>query len=244
MLKSSHFSKTRQAFTLIDLLVVIAIIAILAAILFPVFARARENARRSSCQSNEKQLGLAIMQYTQDYDERMPITAYGIYGYDYFLVPYVSKLTSGGSSPGIYACPSDFVKRSGTNKSRTYSMIYNSAAAAATSGKSAGQGGRTLSSIPAPAETFLLAEKPYGLNYPTTNQFAAVESPIDQMQQPGLAEPLHFEGWNYLFCDGHVKWYKPEQTIDTNPSDGITGQMDVYSATSYPRGYWTVSETD
>lgn len=59
----------KRAFTLIELLVVIAIIAILAAILFPVFARARENARRSSCQSNLKQLSLAWMQYTQDYDE-------------------------------------------------------------------------------------------------------------------------------------------------------------------------------
>src|SRR5438874_7363740 len=65
--------RTQSAFTLIELLVVIAIIAILAAILFPVFGRARENARRSSCQSNLKQLGIAIMQYTQDYDERMPL---------------------------------------------------------------------------------------------------------------------------------------------------------------------------
>lgn len=62
----------RKAFTLIELLVVIAIIAILASILFPVFARARENARRTSCVSNLKQLGLGMMQYTQDYDERYP----------------------------------------------------------------------------------------------------------------------------------------------------------------------------
>ncbi len=65
-----------KGFTLIELLVVIAIISILASILFPVFARARENARRSSCQSNLKQIGLGIMQYTQDYDEQFPMGAY------------------------------------------------------------------------------------------------------------------------------------------------------------------------
>jgi len=61
-----------QGFTLIELLVVIAIIAILAAILFPVFARARENARKATCQSNLKQLGTGLMMYVQDYDERFP----------------------------------------------------------------------------------------------------------------------------------------------------------------------------
>ncbi|MBC8104296.1 MAG: DUF1559 domain-containing protein, partial [Cytophagales bacterium] len=62
---------SRAGFTLIELLVVIAIIAILAAILFPVFARARENARRASCQSNLKQIGLGLIQYSQDYDEKL-----------------------------------------------------------------------------------------------------------------------------------------------------------------------------
>jgi prepilin-type N-terminal cleavage/methylation domain-containing protein/prepilin-type processing-associated H-X9-DG protein len=63
----------RKGFTLIELLTVISIIALLAAILFPVFSRARENARRASCQSNLKQIGLAINQYTQDYDGRTPM---------------------------------------------------------------------------------------------------------------------------------------------------------------------------
>ena len=63
---------SRRGFTLIELLVVIAIIAILAAILFPVFARAREKARQTSCLSNLKQIGLAVMMYAQDYDECYP----------------------------------------------------------------------------------------------------------------------------------------------------------------------------
>jgi len=71
-MKSFRNSRTRVGFTLIELLVVIAIIAILAAILFPVFAKAREKARQAACLSNLKQIGLGLLQYTQDYDECWP----------------------------------------------------------------------------------------------------------------------------------------------------------------------------
>ena len=64
--------RKRRGFTLIELLVVIAIISILASILFPVFGRAREMARRTACMSNQRQLGMAFAQYTQDYDEELP----------------------------------------------------------------------------------------------------------------------------------------------------------------------------
>ena len=67
------YRRNTTAFTLIELLVVIAIIAILAAILFPVFAQAREQARKTSCLSNTKQIGLAVLMYTQDYDEQFPL---------------------------------------------------------------------------------------------------------------------------------------------------------------------------
>ena len=106
--KAARTAKT--GFTLIELLVVIAIIALLAAILFPVFARARENARRSSCQSNLKQIGLGFAQYTQDYDEKQP---YAILGgnnaagrplqWPDAIQPYVK-------SAQIFVCPSAVIK--------------------------------------------------------------------------------------------------------------------------------------
>ena len=76
-----HLHPKKKGFTLIELLVVIAIIALLAAILFPVFARARENARRSACQSNLKQIGLGLIQYAQDYDERVAVWNQAVPGF-------------------------------------------------------------------------------------------------------------------------------------------------------------------
>ncbi|RYX83362.1 DUF1559 domain-containing protein [bacterium] len=101
----SGASAKRSGFTLIELLVVIAIIAILAAILFPAFARARENARRTSCASNLKQIGLGVLQYQQDYDERYPIRAYGPSPGNYVvwgqvIQPYIK-------STQLFQCPSN-----------------------------------------------------------------------------------------------------------------------------------------
>ena len=117
--RRSH--RSESAFTLIELLVVIAIIAILAAILFPVFAQAREKARQTSCLNNVKQLGLAMMQYVQDYDETFPLVMGGmrnINGTDYrvYWGTYTTTTTppvtvSGLLEPytrnnGIFRCPS------------------------------------------------------------------------------------------------------------------------------------------
>jgi prepilin-type N-terminal cleavage/methylation domain-containing protein/prepilin-type processing-associated H-X9-DG protein len=111
----------RAGFTLIELLVVIAIIAILAAILFPVFAKAREKARQASCQSNMKQLGIAVMQYVQDFDESYPprymdycndlpaCTSYTRYQWTSLIRPYVKQNgggNNGGTTQGVFMCPS------------------------------------------------------------------------------------------------------------------------------------------
>src|SRR5579875_2728267 len=100
-------SRFSAGFTLIELLVVIAIIAILAAILFPVFAKAREKARQTACISNEKQLGLAILQYAQDNDEPYPCGAgfkrnggYRGQGWGGEAYPYVKNTA-------VFACPDD-----------------------------------------------------------------------------------------------------------------------------------------
>lgn len=102
---------TRKGFTLIELLVVIAIIAILAAILFPVFAQAREKARAISCVSNQRQIGLAILQYLQDYDETFPRANYPDYTHEWSNVvdPYIKNGEAGGDYNqigGVWACPS------------------------------------------------------------------------------------------------------------------------------------------
>ena len=110
----SKRTEKRFGFTLIELLVVIAIIAILAAILFPVFAQAREKARQTACLSDQKQIGLGIMMYAQDYDETYPLSfAYGDFntGLPQQVASYVQKVGNftADNVAGVWLCPSDSI---------------------------------------------------------------------------------------------------------------------------------------
>ncbi len=188
----------KRGFTLIELLVVIAIIAILAAILFPVFARAREKARQTSCLSNVKQLTLGVLMYAQDYDETMPYAVIGVMGGQMdFVLDIVGPYTK---NTQINRCPSDATigavdLTAAPFLMSRYSYIPNSDIM-----------GLAITGVQVDAVTRLAdIHKP-------AECIALCDGDLDESQLPAAMliwpDTRHNEMANYSFADGHAKSQK------------------------------------
>ena len=200
----------KHGFTLIELLVVIAIIAILAAILFPVFARAREKARQASCESNEKQISLAILMYAQDYDERFPQECYnnGLnfpmkLCWKWTVLPYIKNNQ-------VFFCPSQSITPTATgNTLNPASYGLNCKNFSNTS----------LASLTTPADLMMLIDfsgpehaKPFtAAGAVPCGSGCCNGNILTSAYTPGAR---HNTGSNLAYGDGHVKW-QSLQTISS-----------------------------
>jgi prepilin-type N-terminal cleavage/methylation domain-containing protein/prepilin-type processing-associated H-X9-DG protein len=211
---NSVTSRGRRAFTLIELLVVIAIIAILASILFPVFARARENARRASCQNNLKQIAIGVTQYIQDYDEKFPI-----YCTDNLnVVPYgpASMLQPYLKSTQIFQCPSDSTAPGLSETAAGYNdYAYN----LYLGWDGVNARGLHTSILTQSARTVVFAGEGAASGDDAAHWSAGcASSNTNSGCAAGLATfrgtnaQQHLDGQNFAFADGHVKWYKAAST--------------------------------
>jgi len=233
-----------RAFTLIELLVVIAIIAILAAILFPVFAQAREAARKTQCVSNLRQLGVGVLAYAQDYDEMYPPSNYPNASgnnttWQFMVDPYVKAnfpqnvANSVNSKLSIYVCPNFDVPSPSApagaiqpNNRPSSSYAANDYVMGSMDTNRAAANRRLpqpLAVIQAPASVVLLA--------PHTGQCVWTEG--NDASQGGATTPVncnkghlsarqrHSAGANFLLCDGHAKWYRAPATWDTVSTSGV-----------------------
>lgn len=211
--------EARRAFTLIELLVVIAIIALLAAILFPVFARARENARKSSCLNNLKQIGIGIAQYTQDFDENFPRSRNP--GFTYMnsgvnprapwhltVLPYIKSLQ-------VYKCPSNPTNnRMGWSWDGVADVVPQSYLSNGCFGESAAMGGRQpmVNEDPNRAST-ALSDLRSASQVILVGEHIGRGDPEFWDNEPDSRFRSHLGTTNMLFCDGHVKAVKPVSTV-------------------------------
>jgi prepilin-type N-terminal cleavage/methylation domain-containing protein/prepilin-type processing-associated H-X9-DG protein len=222
--------RQKQAFTLIELLVVIAIISILAAILFPVFARARESARRASCMSNLKQVGLGMMMYVQDYDEIYPPRLTGWQGtplggdwgnsantYWYWpqmIYPYTKSMQ-------VFVCPSKSGSSAGKELlNRNYGVNYYlfNASSSVVPIATIGSASRIYAIMDSGSWSITAGQAHTYQASPFYLPGMGGTSGGDCTGASGVAltdceTGRHFQGVNVAFADGHVKWLKSSVVV-------------------------------
>lgn len=197
-----------RAFTIWETLVVLGTIMLLAAILFPVFARTRCNEREVSCRSNLRQIGVAFKLYADDYDNTYPLNRMQKYqarkaksdaagGWDQILKPYLGDLKS-------YPCP---IRKALSPASTGYTDYYFNNRLAAIDSEY----------IMRHVSVIQLGEGNDGKNPPTAG-YAYSELPEQWRHDKNSPAYRHQNGANYAFVDGHVKWLRPEQITGANPN--------------------------
>jgi len=201
----------KNGFTLIELLVVIAIIAILTSILFPVFGKARENARKAACQSNLRQLGMAFLMYAEDWEGYLPrinmtspITNYNWYSNILIARKYIPLgkwvgQISGSVRGGIWECPSL------NGGSGFWYGGYGPSNAISSFGKST-----TLVDIPHPAEVVMVGDTPAKADGSSAEPYLYAPNPPSYLWSSSRVLNRHGGGANMCFVDGHVKWIDHE----------------------------------
>lgn len=236
-MKTYSLMKSRRAFTLIELLVVIAIIALLAAILFPVFARARENARKSSCLNNTKQMGIALLSYAQDFDETYTLNDGPTGRWADRLQPYVK-------SQQIFLCPSTSASTPGLHTTPggiRLTYLLNSVYRGGADIKIFEQHGppATLAAIEDVTNTtafcdgswgfqFINVEGTYGAPVPANAITTGNPNFIDSDQADIQARHLDFA--NCAFLDGHSKAMRLEELIKTGTNSAGVSRYRYFSA--------------
>lgn len=206
-----------RGFTLIELLVVIAVIAILAALLFPVFARARDKARQATCTSNLKQIGLAVLLYTQDYDDRYPLghapvadplsVFDGGMDYEPHFIELLRPFVKNSKNQGVWRCPSDPSAQLTKDGDQTEFHVSYSV-------NGWFEYGAALSQVEIPADKIHVLESVDDDHFHWWEMGRKKMSdpylPLDQLPRKALDEQTartrHSEGANYLYADQHVKW--------------------------------------
>ena len=213
----------RKGFTLIELLVVIAIIAILAAILFPVFARARDRARQTSCTSNLRQIGTAVMMYAQDYDEKYPRFDIRPWGSSARLYGAYDQLGPYTMNEQIFICPSghrvssphrgDLPSGTGFYR-RNMAFSYGVARQHDNYDNRSPMGGSNraaavMAEVTRPSETILMFEtRRHDSAHPSVFGFDSDFQPTGGMGDDGRVGDLmyrHSQQMNVVYCDGSAR---------------------------------------